>query len=281
MNEMLNTITQGDCLEVMRDMPDKSVDLIITSPPYAERRRNTYGGIPTEEYVKWFLPIAYEIKRILKPTGSFFLNIKPHCDNGERVLYVFDLVLSLKREVGFRYTDEFAWTKNGVPGRFNGRFKNAFEPVYHFTKKRGYTHNPYAVAIPTKEVSLKRAERKASGESKNGSGLAGMREGHSFKGRKISLPSNHLHIPQASNQHTIQSKHPAVFPEELPTFFIKAFSNEGDVVLDPFIGSGTTAVAAINAGRNYIGIEKEPEYVEIARRRVDEAMAFKNEKEID
>lgn len=265
----LNRIYQMDCIEGMRLLPDESIDLVITSPPYADRRKNTYGGIPADEYVKWFLPIAHEIYRILKPTGSFFLNIKPHCENGERVLYVFDLVLSLKRDVGFRYTDEFTWTKNGVPGRFNGRFKNAFEPVYHFTKKRGYTFNPYAVAIPTKEVSLRRAERKASGESKNGSGLAGMREGHSFKGRKKSLPSNHLHIPQTSNQHTIQSKHPAVFPEELPTFFIKAFSNEGDVVLDPFIGSGTTAVAALRTNRNFIGFEIKSEYVSIANQRIE------------
>jgi len=265
----LNNIYEMDCLEGMKLIPDESVDLIITSPPYADRRKNTYGGIHEDKYVDWFSPIAQEIKRILKPTGSFILNIKPHCNNGERVLYVFDLVLHLKREIGFRYTDEFTWTKNGVAGKFKGRFKNAFEPVYHFTKEKDYTHNPYSVATPMKEVSIKRAKRKASGETQNGSGFAGLREGHKLAEATLALPSNHLHIPQKSNQHTSQSKHPAVYPLELPEFFIKAFSNEGDVVFDPFMGSGTTAVASKLHNRKYIGFELLNEYINIANERIE------------
>lgn len=264
----LNRIYQRDCLEGMRDIPDNSVDLIITSPPYADRRKSTYGGVPVEFYNNWFIDIATEIKRILKPDGSFFLNLKPHCVDGERVLYVYELVIRLRNELGFRFVDEFIWTKNGVPGRFKGRFKNAFEPVYHFSKEKDFTFNPHAVSVPMKSDSIARARRKASGESKNGSGLAGMRDNESMKNRKLALPSNHLHIPQKSNQHTIQSKHPAVFPVELPEFFIKAFSNEGDIVLDPFIGSGTTAVASIRNNRNYIGFETKADYIEIANKRI-------------
>ena len=126
-------IIYGYSEEELKKLPDNSVDLIISSPPYADRRKNTYGGISEDKYVEWFKPIAIEVKRVLKPTGSFFLNIKPHTNKGERSLYVFDLVLMLKRELGFRFTDEFTWTKLGVPGKFKGRFKNAFEPVYHFT----------------------------------------------------------------------------------------------------------------------------------------------------
>jgi DNA modification methylase len=123
-----------------------SIDLIITSPPYADRRKKVYDGVQEDKYVEWFLPIAAEIKRVLKPTGSFFLNIKPHCDKGERSLYVFDLILSLKRETGFLFIDELCWTKNAFPGKLKGRFKNGFEPVYHFTKAPAtqITFNPIA-----------------------------------------------------------------------------------------------------------------------------------------
>lgn len=260
-------IIHGYAEEELKKLPDNSVDLVITSPPYADRRKNTYGGISEDKYVEWFKPIAIEVKRVLKPTGSFFLNIKPHTNKGERSLYVFDLVLMLKRELGFRFTDEFTWTKLGVPGKYKGRFKNAFEPVYHFTLQTEYTHNPYAVAKKAKEVSLKRYKRKACGESKNGSGFAGMRKEIISD---LALPSNHLHIPQKSNQYTIQKNHSAVFPVELSTFFIKAFSNEGDVVLDIFGGSGTVAISCIDTNREFIIIEKEIEYIELIEKRVEE-----------
>ena len=265
----------GDCLERMKEIPDGSVDMVITSPPYAMQRKSTYGGVSEDDYVEWFTPIALEIKRVLKDTGSFFLNIKPNCKNGERVLYVMKLVIHLKENVGFRFIDEFCWTKLGVPGKFQGRFKNAFEPIYHFTKTKYYTHNPYDVATKAKEVSIARYKRKACGETKNGSGFAGMRK--EIKS-DLALPSNHLHIPQKSNQHTIQSKHSAVYPVELCDFFIKAFSNEGETILDPFMGSGTTGVACVNTNRNFIGIEKDEKYFEIAKERIAEAERQKNVK---
>ncbi|MCB0739161.1 MAG: site-specific DNA-methyltransferase, partial [Bacteroidetes bacterium] len=101
MSEGKKEILLGDCLELMKTIDDNSIDLVFTSPPYAERRKATYGGINENEYVDWFLPIGAEIKRILKPTGSFFLNIKPHTNKGERSLYVYDLICRLKRETGF------------------------------------------------------------------------------------------------------------------------------------------------------------------------------------
>jgi len=254
-----STFYLGDCLEVLKTLPSKSIDLIVTSPPYADRRIKTYGGIKEAEYANWFLPIATEVHRVLKDDGSFFLNIKPHTKDGERVLYVFELVMALKKQVGFRFTDEFCWTKLGVPGRFKGRFKNAFEPVYHFTKTGDYKHFPYEVATPAKEVSLKRYKRKACGESKNGSGFAGMRKEITSE---LALPSNHLHIPQKSNQHTIQKNHSAVFPVELPLFFIKAFSKEGDTVLDIFSGSGTTAVACEQTNRKSVNIDNTKQHYE-------------------
>lgn len=264
----LNKIYCMDCLECLKKIEDNSIDLIITSPPYADKRKNCYDSVSEKDYVDWFLPIGKELYRILKPDGSFFLNIKPHCVKGERSFYVWELVMSLKNNVGFRFVDEFCWTKIGVPGKFKGRFKNAFEPVYHFSKTKDFKHNPYSVATEIKEESIKRANRKACGESQNGSGFAGLREGSTLKDAKLALPSNHLHLPQKSNQYTLQSKHPAVFPVELPTFFIKAFSNENDVVLDCFMGSGTTALACINTNRYYIGIDNNEEYVKLALKRL-------------
>jgi len=118
-------IIHGYSENELKKLPDNSVDMVFTSPPYADRRKNTYGGIPEDKYIEWFKPIAIEIKRVLKPTGSFFLNIKPHTNKGERSLYVFDLVLFLKRELGFWFVEEYCWTKNAFPGGLKGRFKNA------------------------------------------------------------------------------------------------------------------------------------------------------------
>ena len=237
-----------DCLKGLKQLEKESVDLIITSPPYANRREGEYQSVKSEEYIDWFIPIAKELYRILKPSGSFFLNIKSHCSKGERDLYVYELVIALKKELGWRFVDEFTWTKNGVPGRFKGRFKNGFEPIFHFAKTSNITFNP--------------------GESRNGSGFAGMRKNETMANKKLALPSNHLHIPQKSNQYTPQSKHPAVFPLELPEFFIKAFTDEGQVVLDPFMGSGTTAIASDALGRKWIGFETEEKYIDIANERL-------------
>lgn len=275
----INIIYNEDCLKGLKKIKDNSVDLIFTSPPYADRRKKRYGGKNESEYNDWFLLIRKELYRILKEDGSFFLNIKNHTNNSERVLYVMELVLRLKKEINFRFVDEFVWTKNGVPGRFPNRFKNRFEPVYHFSKSKNIKFNPYNVGTPMKEVSKKRMNRKRSGVRKNGSGFCGMRYNDNFKNKELALPSNHLHIVQKSNQYTIQSKHPAVFPIELSDFFVKAFTNEDDIVLDPFMGSGTTAISRIKNKRNYIGFEWNSvnnEYHDLCLKRIEK---FKEENE--
>ncbi|WP_318493297.1 DNA-methyltransferase [Photobacterium leiognathi] len=255
-------LVHGDCFDVIEGVPSESVDLIITSPPYADRRKLQYDSVSANEYVQWFIPLAKEIKRVLKPTGSFILNIKPHCEKGERSLYVFKLVLALVEVVGFRFTDEFCWTKVGMPGKFKGRFKNAFEPCYHFTVSSNYTFNPYDVATPAKETSIKRYSRGGGNVTNNGSGFAGLRGGENKS--KLALPSNHLHFPNTLNQFSTNIKHPAVFPIGLCDFFVKAFSNKNDVVLDPFMGSGRVGVSAIRNGRKFIGIEKKKTFFDLS-----------------
>ncbi len=269
MSEGKKEILLGDCLELMKNIPDNSIDMVFTSPPYAERRKTTYGGIPENDYVDWFLPIGAEIKRILKPTGSFFLNIKPHTNKGERSLYVYDLVCQLKRETGFMFVEEYCWTKNAFPGSLKGRFKNAFEPVYHFTKgnPNQITFNPIACGTPMKEESIARTYRKQCGAPKNGSGMTGMNTTN-IRNLEFARPSNVINVNNVSNQFSDKQLHPATFPEGLVEFFVKSFTNENDIVLDPFGGSGTTGIVCKNHKRQFILMEKEQKYYDIILKRV-------------
>lgn len=267
---MSNIVIHGYSEDELKKIPDSSVDMIFTSPPYADRRKKTYGGISEEEYVEWFKPIAIEIKRILKPTGSFFLNIKPHTNKGERSLYVFDLILSLKREIGFWFVEEYCWTKNPFPGGFKGRFKNGFEPIYHFTieNPNQITFNPVACGTPMKEESIARSYRKQCGPPKNGSGMTGMNTTN-FRDLKLARPSNVINVNNVSNQFTLKSEHSATFPEGLVEFFVKSFSNEGDLIMDCFAGSGTTGLVCMETNRDYILIDKEESNIDLIYKRLE------------
>ena len=265
----LNKVLLGDCLELMKNIPNNSIDMVFTLPPYAERRKSTYGGTNENKYVDWFLPIGAEIKRILKPTGSFFLNIKPHTNKGERSLYVYDLICRLKRETGFMFVEEYCWTKNAFPGSLKGRFKNAFEPIYHFTKNspNEITFNPVACGTPIKEESIARTYRKQCGAPKNGSGMTGMNTTN-IRNLGLARPSNVINVNNVSNQFSDKQLHPATFPEGLVEFFVKSFTNECDLVLDPFGGSGTTGIVCKNHKRQFILMEKQQEYFELIQKRV-------------
>ena len=256
-------IIHGYSEEELKKLSNDSVDLIITSPPYADRRKKTYGGVSEDKYIEWFKPIANEIKRVLKPTGSFFLNIKPHTNKGERSLYVFDLVLMLKRELGFLFVEEYCWTKNAFPTGIHGRFKNGFEPVYHFTKGevKNITFNPLACGTSVTEETKSRAFRKNCKTPTNGSGMVVDRD--NFKNLEFARPSNVINANNVTNQFTSKMKHSAVFPEKLVEFFVKSFSNEGDVVLDCFAGSGTVGVVCKELNRKYILIDKEQSNVDL------------------
>jgi site-specific DNA-methyltransferase (adenine-specific) len=108
--DYLNRILLGDCEEVLKALPDDSIDLIFTSPPYADQRQKTYGGISPDKYVAWFMPKAAQLQRVLKPTGTFILNIKERIVDGERHTYVLELIMKM-REQGWLWTEEFMWHK--------------------------------------------------------------------------------------------------------------------------------------------------------------------------
>ena len=130
-----NSIVCGDCEVVLRDFPDDCVDLIFTSPPYADCRKDTYGGIHPDQYVEWFLPKSEQLLRVLKPSGTFVLNIKEKAIKGQRHTFVIELILRMK-EQGWLWTEEFVWhKKNCYPGKWPNRFRDAWERCLQSNKK--------------------------------------------------------------------------------------------------------------------------------------------------
>jgi len=265
--ELTNVIIQGDCEDILKTFPDNSIDLIFTSPPYADQRKKTYGGIEADEYVDWFLPKAEQFYRVLKPTGTFILNIKERVVNGERHTYVIELILRM-RELGWLWTEEYMWhKKNSYPGKWPNRFRDAWERLIQFNKHRNFKMFQESVMVPVGEWSKDRLAKlsetdKIRDESKAGSGFG--KNISNWLGRSMVYPTNVIHMAtECSNKN-----HSAVFPIDLPEWFIRLFTEPGDVVLDPFSGSGTTAVAAVELNRLYVGIDISREYCDLALNRV-------------
>ncbi len=267
--EYLDQIILGDCEQVLQQFPDDCIDLIFTSPPYADQRRNTYGGIRPDDYVAWFLPKAQQFLRVLKPSGTFVLNIKERVVDGERHTYVLELILEMRKQ-GWLWTEEFIWhKKNSYPGKWPNRFRDAWERLLQFNKRPNFKMHQEAVMIPVGEWARERlsnlsATDRIRDESRVGSGFG--KNVSNWAGRGKVYPDNVIHMAtECSNRN-----HSAVFPVDLPLWFIKLFTDPDDVVLDPFCGSGTTAVAAVRLKRHYVGIEINPEYCRVARGRLFE-----------
>ena len=265
----LNYIYHGDCREVLPMFAPESVDLIVTSPPYADQRTRTYGGIHPDKYVEWFLPITSELHRVLKPEGSFILNIKERVVNSERHTYVLELILAMRKQ-GWLWTEEYCWhKKNCYPGKWPNRFRDSWERCLHFTKKRRFAMYQEAVMVPvgdwaeTRLKKLSDTDRRRD-ESRVNSGFG--KNVSKWVGREMVYPTNVLHMATECYNRA----HSAVFPVALPEWFARLFTVEDNVVLDPFMGSGTTAVAAKKLGRYYVGIERIEEYCEEADERLSQ-----------
>jgi site-specific DNA-methyltransferase (adenine-specific) len=265
--DFINKIICGDSVEVLKTFPDNCVNLIITSPPYSNQRKKTYQGKDESEYVEWFLTISKELFRVLKSDGSFILNIKERVLNGERHTYVLELILALKKQ-GWLWTEEYIWCKaNSVPGKWPNRFRDAWERCLHFTKDRKFQMFQDEVMIPVGDWKKSRMKNLSKNDdirisSEVGSGFG--RKVSNWVDREMVYPTNVLRLPtECSNQ-----GHSAAFPEALPDWFIRLFTKEKDVVLDPFMGSGTTAFAAQKINRLYVGIEIDEQYVSQSRERL-------------
>jgi site-specific DNA-methyltransferase (adenine-specific) len=266
-SEFLDQIFLGDAKLLLPTFPAASIDLIITSPPYADSRSTTYGGVRPDKYVEWFLPVTAELKRILKPTGSFVLNIKERAENGERHTYVLELILEMKKQ-GWLWTEEYIWhKKNCYPGKWPNRFRDAWERCLHFTISKKFEMHQESVMVPmgnwrhSRLKTLSKTDRQRDNSRVN-SGFG--KKVENWIGRDLAYPTNVLYLPTECGN----KGHSATFPVDLPAWFIKLFTAPEEIVLDPFVGSGTTAIAAAKLGRHFVGIDKNEEYLKLARTRL-------------
>lgn len=263
--EITTDIYLGDSKEQLKLLPDNSVDLIVTSPPYADQRKSTYGGIHPDKYVEWFLPISEQLLRVLKPTGTFILNIKEKVVEGERSTYVMELIIAMRKQ-GWLWTEEFIWhKKNSYPGKWPNRFRDSWERLLQFNKAKHFNMYQEEVMVPMGDWAKTRLKKlsdtdKIRDNSKVGSGFG--KNISNWVDRDKAYPTNVLHLATECNN----KNHSAAFPQELPEWFIKLFTKEKDTVLDPFMGSGTTLSVANRMKRNSIGIEIVPEYYEMVRK---------------
>jgi len=263
----MNTVPQiilGDSLNVLKTLKENSVDLIVTSPPYADNRIKSYGGIHPDKYVEWFLPISGELLRVLKKDGTFILNIKEKVNNGERHTYVIDLILEMRKQ-GWLWTEEFIWhKKNSYPGKWPNRFRDSWERLLQFNKDKRFKMYQEAVMVPMGDWAKSRLKKLSETDKRRDNSRVGSGFGKNISnwvGRNMAYPSNVLHLATETGN----KKHSAAFPKELPSWFIKLFTQKGDTVLDPFLGSGTTCVVSRELERRSIGIEILEEYYKIAK----------------
>lgn len=261
----------GDCREELKRLPDNSIDLVVTSPPYADNRKNGYAGIPTDRYVEWFLPISRELLRILKPDDSFVLNVKERVVDGERGTYIYELVLRTK-EQGWIWTEEYIWhKKNTHPGFWPNRLRDLWEHLYHFTKSKTFKMYQDEAKIPIGEWAEKRLSKLGKNDvirfnSRTDSGFG--KNIANWLGKDQVLPGNVLYLATVSSN----KNHSATFPVDLPFWFVKLLSKEGDMVLDPFMGSGTTAIASFRLNRHFVDIEINDEFCKVAEERLKNEM---------
>lgn len=281
---MMDSFVCGDCTEVLQKIESGTIDLVVTSPPYADQR--DYGAADTkiqaDGYVEWFRPKAEQIYRVLNETGSFVLNINDKVVDGFQHLFVFKLVIMLCEEIGFNLVRDYIWHNPATPpnvyssGKY-GRTKKSHEYCFWFSKGKEWTFNLDPIRAPYK----KGMEKFLNGEGKGERSQNTRPSTHSFDCGKVwtnhggSDPGSVISISNTNSNDCFMRlckekgiAHPARFPEKLVEFFILSGSNEGDLVLDPFSGSGTTAVVAAKNNRHWIGVDANQEYCELAAERM-------------
>ena len=268
----------GDSLELLAQLPDSSIDLVMTSPPFALRRQKTYGNVEETEYVEWIKPFGREVFRVLKETGSFVLDLGGSYRQGipSRSLYNFRVLIAFCDEIGFHLAEDFYWfNPSKLPSPIEWvnkrkiRAKDSINTVWWFSKTEWPKADVKNVLAPYSERMKKLIEdpeafykpkKRPSGHDISSS--FGTDNGGA-------IPSNMLSIPntESVSAYLRQCKefgidrHPARFPAELPSFFIKFLTQPGDMVLDIFGGSNTTGFAAEGLERNWMAFELSQEYL--------------------
>jgi len=265
----------ADSRELLASLPDESVDLVVTSPPYALHFKKEYGNVEKCQYEEWFKPFAVEIRRVLKSTGSFVLNIGGSFNSGTptRSLYHFKLLIALVEEIGFCLAQECFWynpAKLPAPAEWvtvrRQRVKDSVEYVWWLSKSAWPQANNRNVLVPY-SADMRRLIRRGYRAKVRPSGHSIT---HKFQAdRGGSIPPNM--IQRGNNESNSQyiaacrdaglKVHPARFPSALPDFFIKLCTSPGQLVVDPFAGSNMTGFVAESIGRRWIASELSAEYV--------------------
>lgn len=248
----LNTIFEGDCLTLLRALPDESVDLAVTSPPYnigkgKERRRSL------DHYLHDQRAVLTECKRILKPTGSVFWQVGSYTNAGVHV--PLDVkIFQILEDLDLIPRNRIVWIRqHGLHGK--RRFSGRYETVVWFTKGAEYKFFLDPIRVPQKYPEKKEWEK-----GKNHGTLTSDPMGKN--------PGDVWAFRNVKHNHEEQTIHPAQFPEDLVERILLATTEEGDIVLDPYMGSGTTAIVAKRYGRAFVGAEIESDYVALATRRL-------------
>jgi DNA modification methylase len=258
----------GSCREpdvVAKLLDGAQINVAFTSPPYASQRKydesSGFKPIRPDDYVEWFDAVQANVREHLAEDGSWFVNIKEHCEAGQRHLYVKDLTIAHVRQWGWMFIDEFCWKRGGVPGKWGNRFKNSWEPVFHFALGASLKLRHGNVSHESNDVVDYSPQNPTTHSGFISTAVGGRRSG-------MALPSNLLEVySNPSQTNTSAVKHTATFPVGLPDWFIRAFSDAGDTIFDPFLGSGTTLIAAAQEGRVAYGCEISPSYCDVIRRR--------------
>jgi len=283
-DSFLDKFIVGDCVDEMKKIPSTSIDLVLTSPPYADQRDYGHASslISPDSYVTWFAPKAEQIYRILKDNGSFVLNINDKVINKYQHLYVFELVIFLCKSVGFHLVRDYIWYNPATPPNVfsrggYGRTKKSHEHCFWFVKGDNWTFN----LDPVRRPYSKDMQKYLKGEGKGQRSENTRPSTHNFNCEKVwndkggADPGSVLVISNTSSNDALMRlckengfSHPARFPLGLADFFILSGTNKNDIVLDPFSGSGTTAVSAAKNNRRWIGIDANAEYCELAQARI-------------
>jgi DNA modification methylase len=263
----------GDCFELIKELPDNSIDLIITSPPYADivnYGKNISIQKP-KDYCDWLLPIFNEIQRVLKPSGSFILNINDTCKAGLRNPFIYELIYRSQKETKLKFYDTYIWWKrNGIPNGSPKRFRNTTEFIFHFVKdQKNLKFNMDTALVEPTESYVNRVKTPTNDFGKV---IDGIRVRKEKKLREVEgkvRPDNVVRFSTAGAARDNSIKHPAPFHKDLPKYYINLLTDDGDTILDIFGGIMTTGLACNEIGnRNFIGFELNETYAEFGKKRM-------------
>lgn len=277
---MKKNVIIGDCFELIKDLESNSVDLVVTSPPYADivsYGKNVSTKKP-DDYVDWILPLFKEIYRVLKPSGSFILNIGDKCEGGLRSTYIYDLISRNNKETKLKLYDTYIWyKKNGIPNGSHKRVRNNTEFIFHFCKdpKKIKFNMDVVMEEPlTKNNGKQVLFRQSKIQEEDGTS----KSVYVYKDSPEQVrPDNVRRFSTCSASRDNLIKHPAPYHKELPTYYIKMLTDENDLVLDPFSGIATTGMACIDTNRNYIGFEMNKTYADFSVRRMNGDLQTEND----